>query len=166
MSILIVDDNMPTMELIKAVLQVFGVKNITTATSAEEGFETFQKKIPDIIIIDWDMAPVNGIELTKKIRNDKASVYPQVPIIMLTGYNSKKHVELARDNGITEFLTKPFTAEDVAKRISSVVNRPRDFIQCNKFVGPDRRRRRASNYNGPDRRNGADKQVIYLDVNG
>ena len=136
-SILIVDDNMPTMELIKAVLQVFGVKNITTATSAEEGFETFQKKIPDIIIIDWDMAPVNGIELTKKIRNDKASVYPQVPIIMLTGYNSKKHVELARDNGI-----------------------------CNKFVGPDRRRRRASNYNGPDRRNGADKQVIYLDVNG
>ena len=62
-------------------------------------------------------------------------------------------IEEARDAGVTEFLVKPFTANDIARRITHVINRPRDFIETQDFFGPDRRRRRDdTTYKGPLRR--------------
>ncbi len=67
----------------------------------------------------------------------------------------------ARDAGVTEFLVKPFTAHDLARRIAHVINKPRDFIETQDFFGPDRRRRQAdeSGYTGVKRRD-EDKGII------
>jgi DNA-binding response OmpR family regulator len=74
-----------------------------------------------------------------------------VPIIMMTGYSAQPRVIDARDQGVTEFLVKPFSASDLAKRIAYVINRPRDFVDSKKFFGPSRRRKR-DEYSGPERR--------------
>ena len=71
---------------------------------------------------------------------------------MVTGYNALQRVKEARDIGATEFLIKPFTANDLAKRIAYVINRPRDYIESPDYFGPDRRRVVHPNYQGPFRR--------------
>lgn len=150
---LIVDDNLPLVQLTKAILETFGVKHIDTASNGETGFEKFCDGQYDLVLIDWVMKPVNGIELTRRIRNDDKSPNKFVPIILMSGYNEKKKVLEARDIGVTEFLVKPFTAKDLYKRLAHVIERPRTFIASEDFFGPDRRRRSTmSEYTGPQRR--------------
>ena len=74
------------------------------------------------------------------------------PVILITGYSSIPRVNEARNAGVTEFLVKPFTAADISKRISHVINSPRDFVQAREYFGPDRRRRKGDDYSGPKRR--------------
>jgi DNA-binding response OmpR family regulator len=70
----------------------------------------------------------------------------------MTGFSEKRRVVQARDAGVTEFLVKPFTARDMYRRISQIVERPREFVKSEDFFGPDRRRTKRSDYEGPLRR--------------
>ena len=152
LSVLIVEDTVPMRKLVISVLYTLGVGRIFSAVDGETGFDIFCKEKPDIIITDWHMIPMSGIELVNKIRLDSASPNKMVPIIMMTGYSAMPRVSEARDCGATEFLVKPFSANDLARRIAYVINKPRDFIETDDFFGPDRRRRKLDNYNGPYRR--------------
>jgi two-component system chemotaxis response regulator CheY len=151
-SILVVEDLQPMRSLIVSILDAFGVGTIHEASNGERGYEIFQKQNPDIVITDWLMEPVDGLELVKMIRNRKESVNRLVPIIVMTGYSAVHRVIAARDLGTTEFLTKPFTGRDLAKRINLIVNRPRDFVETGDFFGPSRRRKINGSYIGPRRR--------------
>jgi len=151
-SILVVEDIAPMRNLIIGVLEALGIGKINSAEHGGSGFALFKQLNPDIIITDWEMEPVSGFEMIHKIRNDPTSPNKTVPIILITGYSAKNRVIQARDIGVTEFLTKPFTGQDLAKRIAHIINRPRDFIETNNFFGPDRRRRKIDDYEGPKRR--------------
>ena len=151
-SILIVEDNQPMLEITKALLVTFGVGSVFTARNGEEGFTQVCQHNPDIIIADWMMKPMDGINFTAMIRNNPRSPNPYVPIILMTGFSEKRRVLQARDAGVTEFLVKPFGAHDLASRIAHVINRPRDFIDSPRYFGPDRRRRKSPDYEGPLRR--------------
>jgi len=76
----------------------------------------------------------------------------KAPIIMLTGHSEKRRVTVARDAGVTEFLAKPITAQNLFTRIAEIVERPRAFVRCDNYFGPDRRRRQNDDYPGPWRR--------------
>jgi DNA-binding response OmpR family regulator len=158
LSVLVVEDTPVMKELICAVLENLGVGYVNSAPNGELGFEVFNKSRPDIVITDWMMEPVSGVELTKKIRRGPGSVDRMVPIILLTGYSAVERVSEARDAGVTEFLVKPFTADDLAKRLSYVINNPRDFIDYDDYFGPDRRRIKISDYKGPKRRRSDEKE--------
>lgn len=152
LSILIVEDTAPMRKLVTSVLETLGVGNIITASDGEEGFRMFCSQNPDIVIADWHMVPMSGIELVHKIRHEKTSTNKMVPIVMMTGYSAMPRVAQARDTGATEFLVKPFSANDLARRIAYVINKPRDFIETSDYFGPDRRRRVLESYKGPKRR--------------
>lgn len=152
LDVLIVEDTAPMRKLLVTVLENLGVKNIVTAADGRKAFELFQKNNSDIILTDWLMEPMDGLELTKEIRKNPLSPNRMVPIILITGYSAWERVESARDCGVTEFLVKPFTANDLARRVAHVINAPRDFIETQDFFGPDRRRRKNVNYRGPFRR--------------
>lgn len=153
-TVLVVDSQPAIVDLIKGVLTMFGVKHIITCTDGATGLKAAQTQSPDLMIVDWDLDSMNGIEFTKKVRHDPKN--PYVPIIFMTALSSTKRVSEARDSGITEFLRKPFTAESLYKRIEAIVEKPRAFVHSEGFVGPDRRRRRDEPYNGTDRRGGRD----------
>lgn len=152
LSVLVVEDTIPMQKLVTSALEVLGVGFIYVAKSGDEGFQVFCERNPDIVISDWHMTPINGLELLDLIRNDARSPNRMVPIIMMTGYSAKSRVERARDCGATEFLVKPFSAHDLARRIAYIINKPRDFIDSGDFFGPSRRRRKDTDYNGPERR--------------
>jgi two-component system chemotaxis response regulator CheY len=149
-TVLIVDSQPAIVDLIKEVLKMFGVKDILTCTDGKSGLKTFRGRKPDLLIVDWDLKNISGIEFTKAVRHDQAN--PYVPIIFTTSLSSVKRVSAARDSGITEFLRKPFTAEALYKRIEAIVEKPRPFVQSDEFVGPDRRRKTDKDFKGVDRR--------------
>lgn len=139
-------------KLVTSVLETLGVGRVWTADNGERGFDMFCNENPDIVITDWHMVPMSGIELVDKIRRNDISPNKMVPVIMMTGYSALPRVSQARDKGTTEFLVKPFSANDLARRIAYVINKPRDFIETPDYFGPDRRRRVIENYQGPFRR--------------
>lgn len=150
--VLIVEDNLPMLELAKSILLTFGVGDVQTAKDGEAGFRTFCTFVPDLVIADWMMKPMDGISLTRRIRNDPSSPNQFVPVILMTGFSEKRRVFQARDAGVTEFLVKPFNARDLYRRITQVIEKPRQFIRSEDFFGPDRRRKRVDEYEGPKRR--------------
>jgi len=152
LSILVVEDTMPMRKLLVSVLESMGIKRIDHASSGEKAIESFMRENHDIILTDWQMAPMDGLALTKEIRTNVLSPNRMVPIILITGYSAWSRVEEARDIGVTEFLVKPFTAKDLGRRIAHVINAPRDFVENPKFFGPNRRRKADAGYKGPLRR--------------
>lgn len=137
-------------ELIKGVLQMFGVQKIITRTEGKSGLRAFEECMPDLIIIDWDLADLDGIEFTRTVRRSPND--PYVPIIFMAALSSHKRVAEARDSGITEFLRKPFTAQALYNHIEAIVEKPRPFVRVQDFFGPDRRRKRDENFKGTDKR--------------
>ena len=152
LSVLIVEDSELMIEVIMTILSRFEISDITVANDGEHGFTLFQRVKPDIVITDWHMEPVDGLEMIKWIRRSKHSVNRSVPIILTTGFSEKIRVTQARDMGVTEILIKPFTANDLAKRLMHVIDKPRDFIESDNYFGPDRRRRSDEGFAGDNRR--------------
>lgn len=154
LSVLLVEDNKHMQVLLKEILRSLNLGHIETADDGADAIKLFNETQPDLIITDWNMSPVNGIELADMIRKDEDSVNPFVPIIMLTSNTEFQHVKTAINHGINEFLAKPISAASLYSRIVSVIENPRRFVRVDGFTGPDRRRRShaKSGYEGKLRR--------------
>jgi CheY-like chemotaxis protein len=149
---LIVEDNVHMRVLLRSLLQALGIRSIHESGDGASGFTELCARNPDIVLTDLSMAPTDGIHLTKQIRMGGASPNKYVPIIMVTGHTEKARVEAARDAGVTEFLAKPITVQNLMSRLSEIVERPRPFVKCDTYFGPERRRRKVEGYSGPWRR--------------
>ncbi len=154
---LVVDDNMHMRRIVRQLLHGFGSREIYEAEDGATGLEGFNSHNPDIVITDWAMPILDGLELTQMIRKPDSNANPYVPIIMLSGHSEKSRVMRARDAGVTEFLTKPIAAKALYERVLSVVLAPRPFIKTATYFGPDRRRNVNPNYSGVERRKGEAK---------
>ena len=150
---LVVDDNAHMRTLLTAVLKAFGIVDIRQAGNASEASDHIRQSIPDFAIVDYLMPPDDGIEFVQQIRQGGEEVR-YLPIVLVTSYAERECVERARDAGVTEFLVKPITPKGVFRRIEEIVVRPRPFIKCESYFGPDRRRRSDPNFSGPFRRAG------------
>ncbi len=150
--VLVVEDNRHMARLVRTLMSSIGLRNVTIAHDGAEAFEALMSNYYDLLITDLAMEPIDGLEMTKMIRNSSDSPNPTIPIIMMTGHSERHLVEEARDVGTTEFLCKPLTAQNLYKRIIAVIESPRFFVRTGSFFGPDRRRRQGGRYKGGDRR--------------
>jgi two-component system, chemotaxis family, chemotaxis protein CheY len=148
---LVVEDNPFMKELLRQILRTLGVTQIVEASDGAEGLDLLKGLSADIVLLDWHMEPMDGIEFTKTVR-DKGSADRFVPIIMITAYSEIERVTEARDVGVNELLVKPIAATQLFSRIRAVIERPRVFVDCDAYFGPDRRRRADPRYRGEDRR--------------
>ncbi|MCR5878607.1 response regulator [Phenylobacterium sp. J367] len=145
--LLIVDDNRNAAEIVKSVLASVGAKDMELAVTAERAFEVLQAGACDLLIVDQNLGKGDeGIALVKRVRTDPASVNPYLPILMLTGYTEQRRVQAARDAGVTEFLSKPFTIVGLLRRMEALIHAPRAFVRSETYFGPDRRRREDPEY--------------------
>lgn len=150
--VLIAEDNMHMRRVLRALLSGLGAQTIIEADDGVSALARFQGEPVDVLITDWEMPEMNGLELVRQVRNRKLSPDPYLPIIMLSGHASKGRVIEARDSGITEFLCKPISATDLYKRLVNCLANPRRFVQTKSFFGPDRRRFVNPLYKGNERR--------------
>lgn len=154
LSVLLIEDVQAMQELTKQALEGLGVGTVYTASDGHEGFKALRENDPDIVICDWDMPNCDGLEFLKEVRTNALAPNRMVPVIMVSGYSAIKRVVEARDSGMTEYMVKPFSAKDLAQRISYVINKPRDFVEVEEdaYIGPDRRRKQINSYKGKKRR--------------
>src|SRR5262249_18775385 len=130
---------------------------VLEAPDGQTALEMLRANPCDIVFSDMSMKPMDGLAFTRALRRDAYSPNHFVPVIMITGHTERHRVEQARDAGVTEFLAKPVTAQNLFARIAEIVERPRPFVRCDNFVGPDRRRQASEG--GPRRRAGDQVQV-------
>ena len=156
LKILLIDDNAHMRTIASAVLQSAGVRLVREASDGGAGLEVLRDFAADLVIVDFKMFPLDGVEFTRLVRNSPDSANPYLPIIMMTGHSEKARIYEARDAGVTEFVVKPITAKAILDRIQAVIFHPRPFVKTDGYFGPDRRRRETPNYSGPMRR-AADK---------
>ena len=157
--VLVVDDNVHMRKLVMTILQAFGVTQIAEAESADRAWQSLREINPDVIVLDWVMEGMSGVELVRMIRSNPQAPNPFVPVIMLSGHTSLEHVRQARDAGVNEFLAKPVSVKVILSRLISVIEHPRPFVRTKSYFGPCRRRRGDDEYRGPERRVGAEAAV-------
>lgn len=160
--VLIVEDNPHMRTLLKTLLHALGVKLVYEAPDGESGFKLLRELKPDFVLTDLSMKPVDGLEFTRTVRTSSDSPNPYIPIIMVTGHTERPRIMAARDAGVTEILAKPITAQNLMLRIAEVVDKPRAFIRCEAYFGPDRRRRNIPDYVGPWRRHDDVKKDVAV----
>jgi len=140
MNVLVLDDNRHMRSLVQSILHALGVKNIREAGDAADAFKELQHFHADVIIVDWHMEPLDGLDFVRLVRTAKDSPNPYVPIIMLSGYTEYRRITEARDAGVNEFLAKPISAKALYQRFAMIIDNPRSFIRTKTYFGPDRRR--------------------------
>jgi two-component system, chemotaxis family, chemotaxis protein CheY len=151
--VLLVEDNPHMRKLLKALLEAVGVRDIVVAQDGGVAWMLMKKEPIDFALIDWEMYPVDGLELVRKIRTEPDSPNQFLPIIMVTAHTERARVMKARDLGVTEFLAKPVSAQTLSQRIEELIERPRPYIRTREFFGPCRRRsKKGGAYIGPERR--------------
>ncbi len=116
--ILLVDDSAITRRVVRKMLEENGYANIDEAADGRQAVALLGQRTYSLVISDWNMAPMSGLELLASIR---ASIRLKgLPFIMITGNTQKKFASIARDNGATCYLVKPFTAAVLLERVTSV----------------------------------------------
>lgn len=152
LNVLLVDDNQHMRAITTTILQSAGIRNIREVEDGMMALQALRDHPVDLVIVDFNMSPLDGVEFTRLVRNSPDSANPYLPIIMMTGHSEKARVYEARDAGVTEFVVKPVTAKAIFDRIQAVIMRPRAFVKSDAYFGPDRRRTASPSYAGPRRR--------------
>ncbi|RUM55543.1 MAG: two-component system response regulator [Nautilia sp.] len=122
MKILVVDDSSTMRRIIVNTLSRLGYKDVVQAADGVEAWDALQNN-PDIgvVITDWNMPNMNGLELVKKIRaQDK---YKLMPIIMVTTEGGKKEVIIALKAGVNNYIVKPFTPQVLKEKLEGVLGK-------------------------------------------
>jgi two-component system chemotaxis response regulator CheY len=151
LTVVVADSNRHMRTLVAEILKGFGVGNVIDCSEGEDALAEMRANKVDLVVCDWGMEPMDGCTFTRALRADD-SPNPFVPIIMLSGHTEAALVMKARDAGITEFLAKQMSATALYRRIVSIIEGPRPFVRALGFTGPERRRRKLTAYDGPDRR--------------
>jgi two-component system phosphate regulon response regulator PhoB len=119
-NILLVEDEPGIQELLKLNLGQAG-HLVTAAADAEDALDYLKTTLPDVILLDWMLPGMSGIDLCKRLRADKR--YQPVPIIMLTARGEERDKVIGLDTGADDYLTKPFSPRELVSRIRAVLRR-------------------------------------------
>jgi CheY-like chemotaxis protein len=119
--VLIVEDNDHARKLMRMILREMGVTQLFTAADGYEALRFLDDSDEEIncIVSDWNMPNMTGIQLLRQVR----SVQPDLPFLMLTGRNTKEAVEEARDAKVTAYLAKPFSPEQLERKIVALLRK-------------------------------------------
>jgi len=120
MKVLVVDDSSTMRRIIVNTLARLGYKDIAQGADGVEAWEAMQNN-PDIgvVITDWNMPNMNGLELVKKIRAEDK--YADIPIIMVTTEGGKAEVITALKAGVNNYIVKPFTPQVLKEKLQAVL---------------------------------------------
>ncbi len=113
LKILFVEDEINIAKFIKDALSDYFF-SFTIATNGEEGLKKFKKINPDIVITDIMMPKLDGLEMTKKIKN----INENIPIVVISAFSDKEKLLKAIDLGITKYFIKPFDPEEVLEYLT------------------------------------------------
>ena len=119
LKILVVDDFATMRRIMKNILKQLGYTNITEADDGTTALEELKRGSFDLIISDWNMPKMTGLDLLKIVRSDP--VYKDIPFLMVTAEAQKQNVIEAVQAGVSNYVVKPFTAEAIADKLGKII---------------------------------------------
>lgn len=117
--VLVVDDFATMRRILKNILKQLGFTNITEADDGTSALEELKKNNFDLIISDWNMPKMTGLELLKRVRSDDA--LKEIPFLMVTAEAQKQNVIEAVQAGVSNYVVKPFTAEAISDKLQKIL---------------------------------------------
>jgi two-component system chemotaxis response regulator CheY len=118
MRVFIVDDYTTMLRILRNLLRQLDLNNVDEANDGENAYHMIQKSPPDLIISDWNMAPVSGLDLLRRVRAN--AKLRHIPFIMVTAESKTENVVTAKQAGVSNYIVKPFNAETLRAKIVSV----------------------------------------------
>jgi len=120
LKLLVVDDSSTMRRIIKNTLARLGYKDVLEGADGVEGWNVIDAN-PDVemLITDWNMPEMNGLELVKKVRADER--FKDLPIIMVTTEGGKAEVITALKAGVNNYIVKPFTPQVLKEKLGAVM---------------------------------------------
>lgn len=118
MKILIVDDFPVMRKLVRAALKEIGLVNTVQAKSGLDAIGRLEEGGVELVISDWNMPELDGLELLKWIRS--SGRFKHLPFLMVTARGEREHVIKAVQAGVNNYIIKPFTAQDLEAKIAQV----------------------------------------------
>jgi len=123
-TVLVVDDDVKTAELVKLYLKRDGYK-VITVHDGQQAVSSFQESHPDLVVLDLMLPKMDGLEVFRILRQDS-----DVPIIMLTAKTTEQDRLNGLDLGADDYVTKPFSPRELAARVRAVLRRlPEETLQ-------------------------------------
>jgi CheY-like chemotaxis protein len=144
LNILIVDDNAYMRRLTRTMLTNLGAKSVLEAADGLAALEAIRTCDPDVMLLDWDMPVLNGIEVLRIVRSPGVFPRPNLPVIMLTTRAQRAHIREALRAGANEFLLKPTSPKALCDRLTSIIFNPRPMVKLGNYYVPQPRRMSAS----------------------
>ena len=143
LNILIVDGNAYMRRLTRTMLMNLGAKSVMEAADGLAALEAIRICDPDVVLLDWDMPVLNGMEVMRIVRSPGVFPRPNIPIIMLTSRAHRSYVVEALRAGVHEYLVKPTSPKALHDRLMSIVVKPRPMMQLGELYVPKPRRAKA-----------------------
>lgn len=121
MNVLIVDDYNTMLRIVKNLLKQLGFNNVDEASDGAEALEKVKGKNYGLIISDWNMEPMTGIEFLREVRGANDQPYQNTPFIMVTAESKTENVIEAKKAGVNNYIVKPFNAETLKTKMTAVL---------------------------------------------
>jgi two-component system chemotaxis response regulator CheY len=119
MNILIVDDYKTMLRIIRNLLKQLGFNNVDEATDGSMALQKLRDKEYGLVISDWNMEPMTGIQLLREVRAD--AKLKALPFIMITAESKTENVIAAKEAGVNNYIVKPFNAATLKTKLASVI---------------------------------------------
>ena len=119
MPILVVDDYNTMIRIIRNLLKQLGFEDIDDASDGSAALAKLREKKYGLVISDWNMEPMTGLQLLKEVRADMK--LKGTPFIMVTAESKTENVVAAKEAGVNNYIVKPFNAATLKQKISSVI---------------------------------------------
>ncbi len=120
MNILIVDDYKTMLRIIRNLLKQLGFNNVDEASDGAGALELLKDNEYGLVISDWNMEPMTGIELLKEVRSN-GDKHKDVPFIMVTAESKTENVIAAKEAGASNYIVKPFNAETLKQKMVTAI---------------------------------------------
>jgi two-component system chemotaxis response regulator CheY len=118
MKVLVVDDFATMRRILRNILKQIGFKNIIEADDGKSALKELKKEKVDLIMCDWNMPEMSGIELLKNVKSDDE--LKDIPFVMVTAEAQKDNIVDAVKSGVSNYIVKPFTAETITEKLNKV----------------------------------------------
>ena len=118
---LIVDDAGSMRALLAAILREFGISSIDEAADGEQAFRKIKQSKYDLVLCDWEMPNMSGIDLLQKVRDDES--IGQVPFVMVTSLSNTDKVKQAIAVGTSDYVIKPITTETIMSKVVEILSK-------------------------------------------
>ncbi len=119
MNILIVDDYKTMLRIIRNLLNQLNFGNVAEASDGNTALEKMRSTPPQLVISDWNMEPMTGLQLLREVRAD--ATLKDTPFIMITAESKTENVVAAKEAGVSNYIVKPFNAETLKTKLVTVL---------------------------------------------